>query len=85
MPEPIRIVYCKPCGYVRQADEANRALRAALGHEAELVPGKGGVFEVFVGERSVARRTRAGFPAPAQIVQAVAHALAAAQPRAGRS
>lgn len=75
MAEPIRIVYCKPCGYARQATEAQVALRASLGREAELVAGKGGVFEVFVGARSVARRSRTGFPSSAAIVQAVAAAL----------
>lgn len=77
MTESVRIVYCKPCGYGRQAEAARSALAAALGCEVELVPGKGGVFEVFVDKRSVIRRSRDEFPTSAAIVRAVADALAA--------
>lgn len=77
MAEPVRIVYCKPCGYARQANEAATALQSALGLRAELVPGKGGVFEVFVGQRSVIKRNRAQFPTAAAVVQAVAAATGA--------
>ena len=36
MPEPIRIVYCKPCGYVRQADEAMYRAKSGRSHGVEF-------------------------------------------------
>ena len=59
--EKVRITYCKPCGYGKRAQRLASALRA-VGLDAELVAGKGGIFEVAIGGKVVAQKTRAGFP-----------------------
>ncbi len=76
MPE-ISIVYCKPCGYARRAEEAAAALLKRLGLRAVLTPGKGGIFEVRVGDEVVAKRTKTHFPDAAGIVDAVSARLKA--------
>jgi selenoprotein W-related protein len=71
----VSIVYCKPCGYEKRAAEAAAALRAKLNVTANLVPGKGGIFEVRVGDKVAAKRTFGHFPDAAEIVDAVSAAL----------
>lgn len=71
----ISIIYCKPCGYLKRAEDAASALRERLDIEAELVPGTGGIFEVRVDDKVVAQRSREGFPDPAEVVAAVSAAL----------
>jgi len=73
MPE-ISIIYCRPCGYEKRAKDVAAALRKQLAMEAKLVPGSGGIFEVKVGERTVAKRAKGHFPDAAEVVAAVAAA-----------
>jgi selenoprotein W-related protein len=68
----VSIVYCRPCGYEKRAAEAATALRKELGLAATLVAGKGGIFEVQVGDKVVAKRVKGHFPDAAEIVKAVA-------------
>ena len=70
----VSIVYCRPCGYEKRAKEAALALRERLAVDTKLVAGRGGVFEVRVGEHTVARRTKGHFPDTAEVVAAVAAA-----------
>jgi selenoprotein W-related protein len=70
----ISIIYCRPCGYEKRAKDAATALRERFSIEAKLVPGTGGVFEVKVGDRTVARRAKGHFPDTAEVVAAVAAA-----------
>jgi selenoprotein W-related protein len=70
----VSIIYCRPCGYEQRAKDAAAALRESLAVEAKLVPGTGGIFEVRVGEETVAKRSRGHFPDPAEVVAAVAAA-----------
>jgi len=72
--ESVSIVYCKPCGYLKRAADAAAALEKKFGVTAELVPGKGGIFEVRVGDKVVAKRVQGHFPDTAEIVAAVAAA-----------
>ena len=72
----VSITYCRPCGYEKRAKEAAALLRTRLGLEATLVPGKGGIFEVRLGDKVVARRAKGHFPDAAEIVAAVAAARA---------
>ncbi|MFZ2157424.1 MAG: Rdx family protein [Bradyrhizobium sp.] len=67
----VSIIYCGPCGYEKRAKEVAMALQRQLGIVADLVPGKGGVFEVSVGGKTVARRLKGHFPDAAEIVAAV--------------
>jgi selenoprotein W-related protein len=71
----VEIVYCKPCGYERRAQEAASALRKAFAINAKLVPGTGGIFEVRVDDRVVVKRSLAHFPDAKEIVVAVAAAV----------
>jgi selenoprotein W-related protein len=71
----VSIVYCKPCGYAGRAAQAAAALRKQLKLAATLSPGKGGIFEVRVDDRVVAKRTKGHFPDTAEIVAAVSAAL----------
>lgn len=68
----VSIIYCKPCGYLKRATDAAAALERKFGVTAELVPGKGGIFEVRVGDKVVAKRVQGHFPGTAEIVEAVA-------------
>ncbi|MHC1950621.1 Rdx family protein [Bradyrhizobium sp. UFLA06-06] len=67
----ISITYCRPCGYERRGKEAAALLRERLGVDATLIPGKGGIFEVKLGDEVVARRAKGHFPDAAEIVAAV--------------
>ncbi|MCP1912096.1 selenoprotein W-related protein [Bradyrhizobium elkanii] len=67
----VSITYCRPCGYEKRAKEAAALLRERLGVDATLIPGKGGIFEVKLGDEVVARRTKGHFPDAAEIVAAV--------------
>ena len=68
----VSIIYCRPCGYEKRARHAAAALRERLAVDAKLVPGTGGIFEVKVGDKTVAKRSKGHFPDAAEIVQAVA-------------
>ncbi len=70
----VTIIYCRPCGYEKRAREVAAALRERLAVDATLVPGMGGVFEIKVGARTVAKRAKGYFPGPAEAVEAVAAA-----------
>jgi selenoprotein W-related protein len=70
----VSIIYCRPCGYEKRARDVATALREQLSLTATLVPGTGGVFEVKVGDKTVAKRSKGYFPGPAEVVEAVAAA-----------
>jgi len=72
----ISITYCRPCGYEKRAKEAAALLHERLGLDAELVPGKRGIFEVKLDGKVVAKRVKGHFPDAAEIVSAVAAARA---------
>jgi selenoprotein W-related protein len=57
----VTIVYCRPCGYEKRATEAAAALRKQLGQESNLVPGKGGIFQVKVGDRDCRQSQQGAF------------------------
>ncbi|PKR90939.1 hypothetical protein CXZ10_06250 [Pleomorphomonas diazotrophica] len=71
----VDITFCRPCGYEKRAREAAAALKHALGLDAELHPGGGGIFEVRVNDGIVAKRTRGHFPDAAEIVEIVSQNL----------
>lgn len=70
----VSIIYCRPCGYEKRAKDAAAALREQLAIDAKLVPGSGGIFEVKVGDKTVAKRAWLHFPDADEIVKAVAAA-----------
>jgi selenoprotein W-related protein len=67
----VTIIYCRPCGYEKRAKDVAAALRDQLAVDAALVPGKGGVFEIKVGDKTVAKRGSGYFPGPEDVVAAV--------------
>lgn len=71
----VSIVYCKPCGYEKRAADAAAKLHAAVGVSAKLVPGTGGIFQVQVGDKVVAKRAKGHFPDASEIIAAVSAAL----------
>lgn len=71
----VSIIYCQPCGYRKRAVEAAAAMAEELSVATTLVPGKGGIFEVRIGDNVVAKRSRGYFPCTAEIVAAVSSAL----------
>jgi selenoprotein W-related protein len=71
----VSIVYCHPCGYEKYAREAAAALERRCNLHAELVPGTGGIFEVKVGDKIVAKRSNERFPSSEEIVAAVTAAV----------
>ncbi|MET4717111.1 selenoprotein W-related protein [Bradyrhizobium japonicum] len=70
----VTIIYCRPCGYEKRAKDAAAALRQHLTLEPSLVPAKGGIFQVKVGDRIVASRSKGHFPGTDEIVAAVTSA-----------
>jgi selenoprotein W-related protein len=74
MPE-VSITYCKPCGYLKRAEDMSAELKRKLGVDATLIPGKGGIFEVQVDGKVVAKKKLFSFPDAAEIVKAVARAV----------
>lgn len=54
-------------------------LKQELGVEATLEQGRGGIFEVSVGDRVVARKSLEGFPSEAECLDAVRAALNASR------
>jgi selenoprotein W-related protein len=71
----VTIVYCRPCGYEKHAREAAAALQGSCKLTVDLVPGTGGIFEVKVGDRTVAKRAKGHFPTGKEIVVAVTAAV----------
>lgn len=71
----VSIVYCKPCGYLKRAEDAAAELDKKLDIAAKLVPGTGGIFEVRVDDKVVAKRAKGHFPDAVGIVAAVSAAL----------
>ena len=67
----LSIICCAPCGYEKRAREAAEALKEATGMTPELVPGKGGVFRVVAGDKSLIARAKGCFPTTNDIVSAV--------------
>lgn len=74
MPD-VSITYCKPCGYQQRAADVAAELQKQLGIGATLVPGKGGIFEVQVDGKVVAKKRLWHFPDAKEIVAAVASAV----------
>lgn len=70
----VTIIYCRPCGYEKRAKDVAAALRRQLALESDLVPGKGGIFQVKLGDRIVASRSKGHFPDADEVVAAVAAA-----------
>jgi selenoprotein W-related protein len=73
----VSIIYCRPCGYEKRAAAAAAAIQKELALAATLVPGKGGIFEVRVGDEVVAKRSKSHFPDVMEIVEAVSAAVKA--------
>ena len=76
MPD-VSITYCKPCGYLKRAEDVSAELKRQLGVDATLIPGKGGIFEVQVDGKVVAKKKLFSFPDATEIVKAVAGAVKA--------
>ena len=74
MPD-VSITYCKPCGYLRRAEDAAAELKKELGVDATLIPGTGGIFQVQVDGKVVAKKRLFHFPDAKEIVTAVAGAV----------
>jgi len=64
----VTITYCNSWGYLPRATRAAAELKKALGVEPELVAGSGGIFEVAVDGRVVAKKALTGFPSEQDVV-----------------
>jgi len=81
----ITITYCKPCGYVTRAARIQHVLHERLGLESELIPGKGGIFEVKWGDEVIAKKAARHFPDEEEVVNAVAAQLTSRSGERGAS
>ena len=73
----VRITYCTQCQWLLRAGWMAQELLSTFGTdlgEVTLVPGTGGIFQVRVGDKTVAERARSHFPGADEIVKAVAAA-----------
>jgi selenoprotein W-related protein len=79
MASQVSIIYCRPCCYEKRARETAQALQARCNLDAVLVPGpsrsSGGIFEVNVGDRTVAKPAKGRFLTSEETVAAVAAAI----------
>ncbi|MBN2817933.1 MAG: haloalkane dehalogenase [Bacteroidales bacterium] len=73
--EQIVITYCKPCGYLKRALNLSELINKETGREISLKPGKGGIFEISVNGKVIAKRTREGFPDEKEVVSLILSAL----------
>jgi len=71
----ITITYCNVWGYLPRATRAAAELKQFLGVESDLIPGSGGIFEVAVNGKVVAKKGKSGFPTETEVVDAVRQAL----------
>ncbi|MCK1425519.1 hypothetical protein IVB14_27085 [Bradyrhizobium sp. 180] len=69
----VTIICCRPCGYEKRARDVAAALRRQLALESDLVPGKGKIFQIRLGDRIVASRSKGHFPGADDIVAAARH------------
>jgi len=69
--QEVTITYCVPCGYLKRATQAAELLSEQLGIDAVLVPGRGGIFKVTIGDEIITQRTREHFPNAEEIVASV--------------
>ncbi len=67
----LSITYCVPCGYLKRATDAAEAIKKELGISVELIPGKGGIFQVKKDEEIVLKKSAYHFPNTEEIVKAV--------------
>jgi selenoprotein W-related protein len=73
----VEVEFCALGNYRRPAERLARAVREESGAAAELVPGRGGVFEVTVaGELVFSKRATARLPETEEILYHVRAALA---------
>ena len=71
----ITITYCNTLGYLPRATRAAAELKQKLGVDPDLIPGSGGIFEVAVDGKVVAKKGMSGFPTEDEVVGAVRKAL----------
>lgn len=80
----IEIVYCRQCRFVLRAAWLAQELLMSMGEEigeVALVPGSGGIFEIYVGDEKVFCRAEAGrFPESKEIKQLVRNRIAPGKP-----
>ena len=80
----VEIRYCRRCRFVLRAGWLSQELLFSLGEhlgEVALVPGEGGIFEVWLDGECLFSKARAGrFPESAELKQAVRDRVAPDQP-----
>ncbi|BCS92721.1 hypothetical protein L3N51_00614 [Metallosphaera sp. J1] len=71
----VKIVYCRPCGYLDRALEASREVLSYFDDvKVELEQGKNGIFDVYVdGELKLSRYQLKRFPEVEEILKEVAN------------
>jgi selT/selW/selH selenoprotein domain len=75
MPTDIKIVYCKPCGFLPRAlNLAEEILKYMNDVNVTQTPGANGIFDVYVnGQLKFSRYQTKRFPEPNEIVEAASH------------
>ncbi len=70
----VKIVYCKPCGYLPEAQALEKYLKPLKDVSIELHEGKLGVFEVYVdGKLIFSKEEERRFPDPDEIRDLIAN------------
>ncbi|ARM77023.1 SelT/SelW/SelH family protein [Acidianus manzaensis] len=69
----IKIVYCRPCGYLDRAIELARSILTYFdGISVELVQGKNGIFDVYIEDNLIFSRYEAKrFPEENEILKEI--------------
>ncbi|AWR96467.1 SelT/SelW/SelH family protein [Acidianus sulfidivorans JP7] len=69
----VKIVYCRPCGYLDRALELARSILMYFEDiKVELVQGKNGIFDVYIGDNLIFSRYEAKrFPEEEEILKEI--------------
>ena len=70
----VRIIYCKPCGYLPTAEKMKSALQSRFKDKisVELEPGDRGIYDVFVDDKLVfSKHKEMRFPTDDEIINKI--------------
>ncbi|WP_292000542.1 SelT/SelW/SelH family protein [Caldivirga sp.] len=80
----VRVVYCRPCGYLDRAIKLAKDVLSELGYAGvmvTLVPGSNGVFDVYVDDKLVfSRHEEKRFPESSEIIGIIKATVTLAKP-----
>lgn len=66
----VKIVYCKPCGYLPRATEMKVEIEKTLKLKVELEPGENGIYDVYNDDKLIfSKHKQLRFPVTEEIIK----------------